>query len=375
MKYLVPFAALFVISLVIWTFLIPQISLDGHDTMYPSNLAGEILDKMTDCGKLNVDEGGWECLKILAKDLHRNYPLSDILAALAIVKNEPHVLDECHTFEHYLGREEYKRTQSVAEAFRQTSSACFGGAAHGIVEGYLMEQQWPEVSEEKITEFALTVCQPILRDFPIADYDTCRHGIGHALMFIAGSDVPHSLKLCDILPHSDDRRRCYAGVFHENQLYSDRSGIHKRILPNTVQVYPCNELEEKYLQMCFQYQIRPLISLEKFNEAIEMCLQIPPIYQTLCFFQIGEDAPIFLDLNAYQQIKAVCDQVYVVTQSSSSFRSSCLKGAVSTLVRESKRMEGVFEFCNLFDEEGGQQNECHDSAAYNFEYYRGVRED
>jgi len=336
MKYLIPFAMLSIVF--IFGFLgLPSTFPDKDNSPDYSYLANEIVNGITDCEQQSM---WWICLEDLAKELYRTYSPQGIFAAIALVENERVIFSHCHRMGHFWGREIYKHTQSMPEALDQASFICTGGSLHGVVEGYVIEQQWEEITDEKLREFVLTVCQNATSDSVHALHDECTHGIGHALMFLTGNDLPLSLKLCDALPVSSISNfgnLCYTGVFMENNLETSDYDITPsghvsdyRSRPDDP-LYPCSILEEQYLPRCYQFKADLSIRLTNdFNETMEWCLQVPDQYQFWCFLAVGEWAS--RRIQDYAQVKAICDEASAI--GSSSARISCINGVVSDIVEK-----------------------------------------
>jgi len=364
MKYLIPFTVLFLV-VIFGSLGLPSVSQDKSDSPDQEHLASEIVSEMTDCSQLSP-QLSWQCLKVLAKKLHHTYSLRDILAAIDAARDERVIFDYCHRLGHLLGRGEYKRTQSIPEALEHTSFVCESASIHGIVEGYIMEQNWPEITHEKLTEFVTTICQPVYAGDRSNNqvYEGCLHGIGHALMFITGNNLPLSLELCDALSVQDNARTCYSGIFMENNIgVSDyevtASGhISEYLSRPDDPLYPCSILEERYLPLCYEYKadfsLRATVG--DFDEAIELCLAVPNEYQSPCFYKIGESAPHWIP--EYNGVKTVCDRIYSLT--GVAFRSRCIEGVVSAITwKYGGDANEVDLFCSLFEKKG-EERECHD---------------
>jgi len=248
------------------------------------------------------------------------------------------------------------------------SVICTSGSIHGVVEGYMIEQQWEEITDEKLTEFVFTVCQSARNDSVRALYLECIHGIGHALMFITGNNLPLSLKLCDNvppLPPMSDATLCYSGVFMENNLGAagdnrTASGHVSDYLSRPDDpLYPCSILEEQYLPLCYQYRADFSLRLNgDFDKAIELCLQVPDKYQSFCFYRLGKS--ISYRIPEHVQVIAMCDKVYPLA--GSTLRLKCLEGVIAVILWKYEDDAGkLASFCNLFKKEGGA-HECHDIA-------------
>ena len=107
--------------------------------------------------------------------------------------------------------------------------------------------------------------------------------------------------------------------------------------------YPCNSLEEKYLNLCWQYQSSyfSIINNQDFQKVADMCLQIPAKYQDRCFRTIGTNQVGFTP--SLQIMKENCDLM-----PQPNFQNICVAGVVSSLsYRFVGEMEKMIEFCSL----------------------------
>jgi len=370
MKYLIPFAVL-VIVLIFGSFQPLSAPLSKENQLNQEHLANETVNGITDCEQQSIG-WIWICLEDLAKELYRTYSPQDIFAAIAAVEDEPVIFVYCHRLMHFWGREIYKQTQSIPEALKQASFVCEGASIHGIVEGYMMEQNWPEVTHEKLTEFVTTICQSIRATDnlhnPFYQYHLeCLHGIGHALMFITGNDLPLSLELCNALPFKDNAYTCHTGVFMENHLGATSNNTappehaSDYLSRPDDPLYPCSILEEQYLPVCYQFKADlSLRTNEDFDKAIEVCLEVPSEYQSLCFYQIGKMAPdIFQE---HDRVKAVCDKIYSLAGDLA--RLECIKGVISTITwKYSGEANKIDLFCNFFEKKE-EERECRDLVTH-----------
>jgi len=380
MRYLIPFAVLSIVFIFGYLGLL-SVSPNKSAPLNQELLSREIVNEMTDCEQQSMR---WKCFEDLAKELYRTYSIQDILAAAYIARDEPVIFKYCHIMGHFLGREAYKQTQNISEALKQASFICVGGSIHGAVEGYIVEQQWEEITDKKLREFVLTMCQSARNEPVRALYIECIHWTGHVLMFITGNDLPLSLKLCDVLPVSsgagNSGNACYTGVFMENNLsaikgqqLSAAMGFIKTDHPSDYlfdhedPLYPCSILEKQYLPACYQYGVDFSIRLTNdFNETIKWCSQVPDQYQSWCFSDVGRWATI--RIQDYAQVKAICDETYTVGRAPA--RSRCINGVVANLVdMYGGDMKEVGIFCDLF-EDSWERDQCYNFAVPSLEKYK-----
>jgi len=370
MRYFIPFTVLSIVF--IFGYLgLSSVSQDKGGSPDHGYLANEIVNGITDCEQQSM----WQrCLENLVKALYRAHSLRDIFAAIALVQDERIIFSNCHMLGHLLGMEAYRHTQSIPEAMKHTSFVCGGGSVHGVSEGYMIEQQWTEITHEKLAEFTATACQGVRSNVTV--YIGCLHGIGHGLMFLTENDLPLSLKLCNVLSESNADNICYTGVFMENNLSVYHQRAYDTTMPDHTSdylsrpddpLYPCSILEEQYLPRCYQSKTLLFLRLTKdFSKTMKWCLQVPGQYQSWCFFAIGEWAP--RKIQDYAQVKAICDETYTVGRAPA--RSSCINGVVSDIVAKyGGDINEVSAFCELF-EGSEERDQCNSFAGFSLDYFR-----
>lgn len=211
--------------------------------------------------KTCLENGGRNhCYQDAANALLGQLSPKEILTSFEAQELYPEIFSRCHEVTHYVGRAAYAETKSVALAYEQCAPACHGGCYHGVIEGYLKQKNISvnQVNDTTVTQEIRTACGDE-RDYDAPRiYWECFHGIGHALMFITDSDLMRSLRLCDALPEQGQREACYSGAFMENSSSSTNVDHPSKYLDPRDPMYPCTVLEEKYLNLCYQYQIRTL---------------------------------------------------------------------------------------------------------------------
>lgn len=119
----------------------------------------------------------------------------------------------CHELAHDLGHKAYELygfsgAMNFSDATRlghaSVQDICAGGYVHGILEEASLYQ--PDFAEHPGA-----MCQ----DVADANRASCFHGIGHALMFTYFRDTTASITGCRIDGNTDDKSRCFEGVWME----------------------------------------------------------------------------------------------------------------------------------------------------------------
>ena len=281
-----------------------------------------------------------ECLKNAASDFLEHFSLSDILRVFEQNEKNPSFFSNCHETAHYLGREEYRRKDSISKVFDETSRICLGGVFHGAVEGYLIEKHIRADDYGRVKEEIPRICGRISNYPVIQPFVECHHGLGHAVMFFTENDLPKALDLCDALGTEDQRSLCYTGAFMAN-LDSVGSTDHPtKYAKADDPLYPCYILKKQYQSQCYTYGV--LVPFQSdIKKSIELCGKIPEEFKSACFQTFGRDRTM---VSADpEEIKQQCYQI-----SETNLRSDCVQGAAYNLViRFGSDSPISFNFCSI----------------------------
>lgn len=283
------------------------------------------------------------CYQQAAHVLYNQFGLAKTLALLKDNEAHTEVYARCHEVTHYLSRFEYEKQKNIGKVYAMCDSSCHGGCYHGTLEAYLKEQEAKK--GYNLTEQFAKVCGKESNYQKPLEFYECLHGLGHAAMFVTDMELLQSLKLCDIFREQVHREKCYTGVFMENSS-SSTSFDHKSIyIKADDPFYPCNIMDEKYLQICWQYQSSyfSIINNQDWAKVADMCLAIPQKYQDRCFRTIGTNQVGYT--SSLQTMKEDCGLM-----PNSHFENICVAGVVVSL---SYRFVGdvrkMVAFCSLVD--------------------------
>lgn len=307
-----------------------------------SNISKEELnkfigDKMIECG----NQGNNACYKNMADILATDYKIKDVLEIFEQNENNPIFFAKCHTTLHFLGQEAYKIAKNTSRALAEGTPICFAGFYHGVLEAYLTEKDLIN-NETELAKVIPNLCGTE-NNFAVKKiYNECLHGLGHALMFATGDNLPTSLKLCDALKSEADRNWCYSGSFMENSTSSTNKDHPSKYLKSDDPMYPCNILESKYGNTCYMLQSFYFAEISKYDwgKTEKLCKQIPKEYQAGCFNAIGQTLVGFT-----QDLKVMRDSCYSMENKND--RISCLYGIIGGLgERYNDGWSRVLTFCN-----------------------------
>ncbi len=322
-----------------------QVSNESTTSISYSSVKEHVVEGMKSCVG-----GDYQCYSNLAADISSNYETEDILEALSKTENIAEVFSQCHQLTHYLGRNEFRESRSISDSYSVCTPVCWGGCYHGAMEQYFWEkgiQLYTDDSSE-ISKEIVHACGKQ------EDYENsriffeCLHGIGHAMMFITDGDLPYSLLLCDSLENGQKRVACYGGAFMESS--SSSTSHPSKFIKEDDPMYPCNMLDERYLETCYAYQSSHFARISRFNwtEVGILCGKVPEKYSLGCFEVIGSN-----QIGSYMEPKRFLETCNIFGNKEN--RQSCYQGILSGLAgRYKEEHQRMIDFCNLVSEDEKQ---------------------
>ncbi|HEY5601371.1 MAG TPA: hypothetical protein VIK81_04805 [Patescibacteria group bacterium] len=323
--------------------------LGGSKLSSKAPLSGEwFVSQMAGCRN---GEKKNECYRKLAGTLTRNYQITEILKVITDEETDPEVYADCHTLAHFVGQEAFKQIKDVGIALGFGTYACFEGYQHGVVEGYVIQNNL-NLESENLKDITPSICGNQERFEKKELYSQCLHGIGHAAMLLTESEVPEALSICDYLKQDFEKRLCYSGVFMENSNSSTNPDHPSKYYRADDPFYPCTILNLKYQEMCFELQSFKFFEFSSLDwpKTFEMCTKIPIAYQKNCYKTLGSSQVGFT--KDFEIMKQNCDLTPF------SYNNTCIRGVVSTLsTRFGGDVERMAKFCLAVD--ANAKNSCY----------------
>jgi hypothetical protein len=113
----------------------------------------------------------------------------------------------------------------------------------------------------------------------------CAHGLGHALMFLSGYDVPEAIGGCEVFEEDHMVYYCATGAYMEYVTENDKEDAETKTL-----FYPCDEFD--YPAACFRYKIVHVANRHYKNrglvsELIGECDEFEGKFRLGCFHGMG----------------------------------------------------------------------------------------
>ncbi|MFS8130581.1 MAG: hypothetical protein ACMG57_01240 [Candidatus Dojkabacteria bacterium] len=251
--------------------------------------------------------------------------------------------NDCHPIVHAVGRETYKLTGNIGDAFEACDQTCHSGCYHGVMERLFYSDS------ELTTDYRHLTFADMEQKIPgICDKDKfknptnsvifqCLHGVGHAIMYTLDYNLDDSLRSCDLFTTDYDRSSCYGGVVMENVTAFDKK---KRDLKADDPLYPCSRLDRKYKSDCFLMQTSIMSEQGlSYEEMVTEC-RLAGDFENQCFVSMGRDLSNFVRTG---------DPDFVVEQcevKAGENWESCLNGALYALIDNTWDLSFAYKLCD-----------------------------
>ena len=232
------------------------------------------------------------------------------------------VLEEsyCHSQAHPLGKIIYARLGDLGEAFHLAGTRCTSAVFHGVLMEALGAAE-RHVSRSRLEGEIDSICT---REEVAATQKlgNCVHGIGHAVMSVAGYDIEKALESCRGLSLKPLQYYCATGAFMEHALVHGEDDI-KRSMH-----YPCDTYAD-FPAACYRYKM--FYTVEKMldggsaiGDVAQECIGLARMSRLGCFHGMGY---AFLERisQSPEEITVVCGF------GDSDDQHVCIEGAVEKL--------------------------------------------
>ena len=240
---------------------------------------------------------------------------------------------DCHQSAHHLGRMTFAEYGAAASI--SVEETCRSGMRHGMMEQLFVTRGITNLADD------VDVLCPSEDDY--FSRHQCLHGVGHGVMAWTAYEIEDALKLCDLLSGEASQRSCYTGIFMENVV----SGLSAQVGQSSAYVdrsdphYPCNILDERYVDDCYWYQTSQMLVV--FNRDLELvaqaCQEAPPVARRSCFGSYGRD------LSGIHGRSPLMINHYCGLAPSVQFRGACIDGAARTLFWEESQQDDGLALC------------------------------
>ena len=298
-------------------------------------------------------QGNLPCYKNKLESIIKNRGTEDALQVIEqVVTKDQVALREAHNLTHHVGRVSYHHLKDVTAVMSLCTAAHQSGCYHGALEAYLSSK--PHVQPADV----VAICSAKLeREKGRFAYFNCFHGLGHGLTMHLNHDMNKALTMCDTLQTQWDRESCYGGVFMEtvvtgissSQPHSGHSGHHgekvgshkAKLIDPKNPLYPCSDLETKYLRECYMMQTSIILHLTHYDfaKAFRECDKAPEDMRSTCYQSMGRD----ISGHTLRDIKR---SLRLCELGTATHQGRCFIGVVKNFLNVSGRAsENAFEFC------------------------------
>ena len=216
------------------------------------------------------------------------------------------VWPKCHSQAHNLGKVIFARVRDVGMGLRVCADRCNSGCMHGV----LMEAL-TTIGKASPHHMDLAVLRPAIKDLcrrnPVMTVSyspgDCAHGVGHALMNLAGYEIPEAIKACQANNNQAMKYYCATGAYMEYVTERDpQDATTKSVL------YPCDQYS--YPAACARYKMvhvvrRHYAAGRTTEELRALCSSLTGAVRRGCFHGLG-NAHMWLIASGKINIRPVC---------------------------------------------------------------------
>jgi len=286
-------------------------------------------------------------LQAISQDSEKNEVIQTFDEILQLYrKNNP-----CHKLSHHMGMWFYAYLGNVTEALSYSDQVCGGGIFHGVVESYLLTEQFQGKGPEALDLKA--ICPRSGENPNYIEHWQCLHGLGHGLTKLYPTDVLASVKRCDEFDGEIEQLSCSKGVFMQN--VADHFETGKGDFDEDDIFYPCNAVDPKRAPACYHYHVSYLNLLNDgyIKNTFDDCDKIVPQEMIkYCYYGYGREMESDIK-NRVSEAVRLC-----TLGQKSEYHSYCLKGMLLTIVNAGTKTDRGFSFCKTLPTEF--KNDCYD---------------
>jgi hypothetical protein len=194
----------------------------------------------------------------------------------------------CHSEAHTLGKVVFARVRDIGVGLHVCADRCNSGCMHGV----LMEA-FTTIGKASPHHLDMAVLRPAINDLcqnnpaMTASYSPgdCAHGVGHALMHLAGYDVPQAVTACESNKSPSLVYYCATGAYMEYVTERDPQDARTHSF-----LYPCDE--NPYPAACARYKmvhvVRRHYAAGKTTEDLRrLCSSLTGAVRRGCFHGLG----------------------------------------------------------------------------------------
>lgn len=267
-------------------------------------------------------------------------------AAVARLKQmaaaDERILSEAHTLVHEMGRYSFTVYGGAGPAFAHCAADFQSGCYHGVLEAYFDNN--PNVSPKQIAGLCDQAAGGTATNFVRFQ---CLHGLGHGVTLYHKHNLHKALQTCDLLATDWDRSSCYGGVFMENVVFAQNPPANagpkeKAFLDKNKPLYPCSDLDQKYLRECYLMQTSAILWFNDydFEAAFDVCDGATGDFISVCYQSLGRDI-------AGHTLRDKKKSIALCALGSGRFTSYCHVGVAKNLIDVDAKIDQALAYCRL----------------------------
>jgi len=336
-----------------------------------STPSGNIAD-VENCMQKPEDERQ-KCMDDFMVEYFKGRTTKQVLADIEIARSQSSTIEnDCHPIVHAVGRETYKLTGNIGDAFQACDQTCHSGCYHGVMERLFYSDQelgsnYSHLTYEDMKEKIPGICdKDKFKDPSNAVIFQCLHGVGHAILYTLDYNLDDSLKSCDLFPTGYDRSSCYGGVIMENVTAFDKK---KRDLKADDPLYPCDRLDNKYKSDCYLMQTSVMSEYGLDSTAVAAECNKTGDYKGQCFVSMGRDLSNYVRVGNIDFVVEACEQT------AGENWQSCIDGALYALVDNTWDLSFAYQLCDGLKVQEHVSTCYRDSSNYYMGSYTKTSED
>ena len=206
----------------------------------------------------------------------------------ALEDNDPFIALDCHRIVHDLGNDAAEWYGDIGLALSFEGSPCWSGYYHGVVEYVISQFEGSDLYQE----MPYICVSASARRYSFTHYN-CVHGLGHGVMLNVGGDLFEALPYCEALTDEWELSSCVGGAIMENISTAQQGGPLVALSTDDL-IYPCNVIDDDYVDECFAMQTSWMLSQlgyaeESFLTAFALCGTVREDMVDDCYRSMGRD--------------------------------------------------------------------------------------
>jgi hypothetical protein len=282
------------------------------------------------------------CLDAIFAPYLETHTTAEALALLQCFEDhDTTLLGDCHPIAHSIGRLTFVHAKTVDASFAACDATCHSGCYHGAMERFLRGDSTSSdhITLQELQVKAATACSTTTDSRLLFQ---CLHGLGHALLYYSSYALKASLSICSSTGAGWNEASCWGGVFMENIVAADPT---QRDLSPTDYHYPCDALDDRYGDTCYQMQTSRMSEMGLDSAHIIVECRKANAHRPMCMQSLGRDLSNAVRTGDPKAVVAVCETGVAEDT------SACTGGVVDALIDNTWDGRYALPYCALYPDE------------------------